>query len=197
MKIFGSIGRIGSGKDEVIKYLSKECGLPMISVGDIVRQIATDEGLPPSRDNLHHISSQLFREHGKTYFMNLVLQRVMDKGWEKAGVTGIRTPDDVRHLKHRLDGDLVLFHVYVDDPRLRYERVTQRKSARDPEDYQSFIAQDTEEETMFHIDEASAMADYSLDNSGTREDLHREIDEIVSEECPALESSRSKGANHA
>jgi dephospho-CoA kinase len=44
MNIFGSIGRTGSGKDEVVKYLSSKYGLPVISVGDIVREMAAHGG---------------------------------------------------------------------------------------------------------------------------------------------------------
>jgi dephospho-CoA kinase len=197
MKIFGSIGRIGSGKDEVIKYFGRQCGLPVISVGDMVRQMASDQGLPLTRENLHEVSSKIFRDKGKDYFMSLALDKMKENGWEEAGITGIRTPEDVRFLKDKLDRDFVLFHVYVGDPRTRYRRLRGRRSERDPHDYDAFEAQDADEEAMFHVEDASAMADYSLDNHRTREDLHRQIDKIVQEECLGLDLVRNKEADHA
>ena len=179
MRIFGSIGRIGSGKDEVIKYLNRKYGLPIVSVGDIVREIAAEQGLPLTRESLHRISSEALGKYGKDYFMGLVLKRIRDHRWEQAGVTGIRTPDDVRFLKKHIGRDLVLFHVFVAEPDIRYERISQRRSERDPQSYHDFLRQDRAEEKMFNIEEASSMADYSLDNSGTLADLHRQIDEIT------------------
>jgi dephospho-CoA kinase len=196
VKIFGSIGRIGSGKDEVIKYLSSKCDLPVISVGDMVRKMAADKGLPLTRRSLHDMSATLFHKHGKYYFMSLVFNTIQHNQWERAGVTGIRTPDDVRFWRRRLGDDFVLFHVYVDDPRVRYERVRQRKSERDPQDYSHFMEQDKEEESLFHISEATDMADYRLDNSGNREDLHRQIDKMIEEECIDLGQAKSEGTDH-
>jgi dephospho-CoA kinase len=179
MKIFGSIGRIGSGKDEVIKYLSNKYNIHMLSVGDIVREMAANKGLPLTREHLHSISSERIEKYGKEYFMGLVLKRIRENQWEKAGVTGIRTPDDVRFLKNHVGNDFVLFYVHIDDPHTRYQRINQRKSERDPQTYNEFLKQDYEEERMFHIDEASSMADYSLDNSKSLESLHRQVDEVI------------------
>jgi dephospho-CoA kinase len=179
MKIFGSIGRIGSGKDEVTKYLSNKYDLLVISVGDIVREKAAEEGLALTRENLHRVSAERMRKYGKDYFMCLVLKRIRENKRDQAGITGIRTPDDVRFLKQYVGKDFVLFHVLVADPHVRYERIRERRSERDPETYDDFLEQDKTEEAMFHIEEASAMADYSLDNSRTLEDLHRQIDEII------------------
>jgi len=193
MKVFGSIGRIGSGKDAVVKYLSKRYGLPVVSVGDMVRERAAEEGLSPTRKELHRLSSRMIREHGKEYFMALVLKRIEDRGWEKAGITGIRTPEDVRFLRSRLGDGLVLFHVYVGDDHTRFERMRRRNSPRDPQTYEDFLEEDREEEAMFRIEGASAMADYSLDNSGSLEDLHGQVDAIV-EDGAALEAVR--GGRH-
>jgi len=108
MKVFGAVGRIGSGKDEVVKYLSAQYGIPAISIGDIVRDMAEDRGLEPSRENLEHLSSEAVRKHGEGYFMKLALERIRSNHWKSAGVTGIRTPEDVRFLKRRLGDDFIL-----------------------------------------------------------------------------------------
>ena len=176
MKIFGAIGRIGSGKDEVINYLKGKYGLPAISVGDIVREMAEDCGLEPSRENLERVASEARRKNGKTYFMKLVLDRVRRNQWQKAWVTGIRTPQDVRFLKGNPASDFILIHVYVDDPRIRYERLTRRNRADDPDAYDDFLEQDRREEKLFQIEAAATMADYALNNSGSLEDLHRQLD---------------------
>ncbi len=179
MKIIGAIGRIGSGKDAVVDYLSHKYNLPSVSVGDMVREMAEEKGLSLARENLERIASECIGKHGKEFFMKRVIQRIREKGWNRAGVTGIRTPDNVRYLKHEIEEDFILFHVYVEDPHIRYKRLTRRGREGDPQSYEDFLKQDRKEEETFHIKQASAMADYSLDNSGTLEDLHLQLDEIM------------------
>jgi len=191
MKIFGAIGLNGSGKDEVVKYLQQGYNVPLISVGHIVREIAREQGLPINRDNLHRISRERIDEFGKEYFMNLVVAKIGQNGWRNAGITGIRTPEDIRYLKEQYNSDFILFHVFVRSVRLRYERTHKRAKARDPKTYDAFLEQDREEERMFHIDEASSMADYSLNNSGSLESLHKQIDEIIETENFELEKGKN------
>jgi len=179
MKIFGAIGRIGSGKDAVVDYLSEKYNLPSVSVGDIVRKMAEEKGLSLSRENLEQIASESIRKHGKEFFMKRVIEHIREKGWNRAGVTGIRTPDNVRYLKQEMGENFILFHVYIDDPHIRYKRLTRRGREGDPQSYHDFLEQDHNEEETFHIKQAAAMADYSLDNSGTLKDLHSQIDEIM------------------
>jgi len=45
MKVIGAVGDIGSGKDEVLKYLRDRYGVPYLSTGDIVRRMAQEDGV--------------------------------------------------------------------------------------------------------------------------------------------------------
>jgi dephospho-CoA kinase len=47
--VIGVIGLNGSGKDEVVIFLNKTYGVSLISVGDIVWEIAAIERLEPTR----------------------------------------------------------------------------------------------------------------------------------------------------
>lgn len=192
MKIFGSIGRIGSGKDEVVKYLNSKYGIPVISIGDLVREMTAKEGLALTRENLHHTSQKCMQKYGKDYFMNLVLRRIQEKLWKRVGVTGIRTPNDIRFLKNQLGDNFVLFHIYIDDPQIRYERIKRRKKERDPQNYQDFLKQDRQEEAIFHISEAASMANFSLDNNGSLKNLYWQIDKILENQTKGLETSKNE-----
>jgi len=179
MRVFGAIGLNGSGKDEVIKYLNKRYGIPFVSLGDMVRQIATQKGIQPTRANLHSISGEYIQQFGKDYFMKLVIKQIEENRWEKAGVTGIRTPEDVQVLRDYYENCFVLFHVYVSDPYIRYERTRMRGEQRDPKTYQEFLEQDMKEEELFRVREAVRLADFSLNNEGSRDDLHHKLDAII------------------
>ena len=76
MKIIGVIGLNGSGKDEVVNYLNKHYNIPLISIGDIVREIASKEGIEPTRDNLDNITRQYFAQFGEGYFLKQIVERI-------------------------------------------------------------------------------------------------------------------------
>ena len=181
MKVIGVIGLNGSGKDEVVKYLNQRYSVPLISVGDIVREIAFREGIEPVRENLDNITRRYFSQFGEGYFLKLIIDKIRNNKWQTAGISGIRSPQDVAVLKDAFKADFILIYVYVTDDRVRYERIHQRGSARDQISYTDFLQQDQVSEELFHIREAISQADYSVSNDGTLEDLHRQIDKLVEE----------------
>ena len=163
-----------------MKYLRAEHGVPFLSTGDIVREIASTEGVEPTRTNLQEISDLYFREQGEGCFVRLVAEKICSNGWQRAGISGVRSPKDVDDLKGIFGDEFVLIDVYVADPRLRYERMRWRGEGRDAQAYEDFVQQDRAEEELFHTEEATRRADYSLSNDGTLDDLHRAIDGLIS-----------------
>jgi dephospho-CoA kinase len=179
MKVIGVIGKNGSGKDEVLKYLRERYDVPFLSTGDIVRGIAAQEGREPTRPNLQEISDRYFKERGEGCFVRMVADRIRENGWNAAGISGVRSPKDIEILKESLGGDFVLIDVYVGDPRVRFERMVKRGEGRDAKAYEDFVKQDSAEEEIFSVSKAEAEADYTLSNDCSLEDLHRSIDELV------------------
>ncbi len=179
MKVIGVVGDIGSGKDELLKHLRDKYGVPYISTGDIVRQIAEEEGLEGTRENLEAISKRCFKEMGRGCFVRMAAQQIIQKGWKVAGISGIRSPKDVAVMKEMFGDDFILVRVDINNPAVRFQRVRLRGEQRDPLTYEAFLMQDRNEEKEFEISKAEALADYSLDNSGTLEQLRRQIDDLV------------------
>jgi len=186
MRVIGVVGSNGSGKDEVVKYLDQRYRIPFISVGDIVREIAGQEGIKPTRDNLDDFTRRYFTRHGNGYFIKLAVEKIQQSKWRYAGISGIRSPEDVTILKESFKKDFILIHVYVTDPRIRYERMKKRGSKRDEISYEDFLKQDQVSEQLFHIQEAINLADYSIPNDGSLEDLHYRIDKLVSQSVGGL-----------
>jgi dephospho-CoA kinase len=179
MIVIGAVGDIGSGKDEVLKYLRDRYGVPFLSTGDIVRQMAQEDGVEGTRENLEAISKRCFTELGRGCFVRMAAQEIMKRDWKVAGISGVRSPDDVAVMREMFGGAFILVRVDVNDTRIRFERVRLRGERRDPLTWEAFQQQDGNEEQEFQINRAEAMADYSIDNSGTVEELHRQIDELV------------------
>jgi len=91
----------------------------------------------------------------------------------------VRSPDDVAVMKEMFGSGFILVRVDINDPRIRFERVRLRGERRDPLTREAFREQDRNEELEFQISKTKALADFSLDNSGTLEALRRQIDKLV------------------
>lgn len=181
MKVIGVIGQNGSGKDEVLKYLRAKHNIPFLSTGDMVREIAANEGKEPTRENLHEISERYFREFGRGCFVKMAAEKIRQNGWEIGGITGIRSSEDIEALRSIFGKNFVLINVYVSDPKLRYNRLRKRGEGRDPHTYEQFLHQDKTEEELFHIQTAKQYANYSISNDGTLDDLNKKVDRLISE----------------
>jgi dephospho-CoA kinase len=181
MKVIGAVGQNGSGKDEVLNYLKARYGVPFFSTGDMVREIAAQEGVEPTRDNLRTISERYFREKGEGCFVRLLAERIRHDAGPVVGISGIRSLVDVQILREAFGNSFVLINVSVSDPRQRYERMVKRGEERDPRRYEQFLMQEKAEEALFHITEAGAQADYRIGNDGSLADLHKAIDRLVSD----------------
>jgi dephospho-CoA kinase len=179
MKVIGVIGQNGSGKDEVLKYLRAKYNISFLSTGDMVRDIAAKEDKEPTRENLQEISERYFREFGKGFFVKQAAEKIRSNGWHIGGITGIRSLDDIQTLKNSFGKDFILLNVYISIPEIRYNRMRQRNESRDPHSYEQFLSQDESEDNLFHVQCAAQYADYSLNNDGSLDDLHKEIEELV------------------
>ncbi len=181
MKIIGVIGLNGSGKDEVVIYLNKRYGIPLISIGDIVREIAAKEGVEPNRDNLDAITRKCFALYGEGYFLKQVVEKIRRNAnlWKAVGISGVRSPQDIKIVKDAFEKDFTLIHVYISDPQVRFDRIKKRGSKRDSSTFQEFLQQDQETEQLFHISDAIKMADFSIPNDGSLDNLHCEIEKLI------------------
>ena len=181
MNCIGVVGFNGSGKDEVVKYLHLKYNVPSISVGDIVRELAGQEGKELTRDNLDEITRRYFARFGNGYFVKLVIDKIRQSRWSSVGISGIRSPQDVTILKEAFNKDFKLIHVYITDNKVRFQRMLVRGSKRDEITYEDFLKQDQTTRELFHMEEVSSLADYSLSNDGTLEDLQTQIDQLISD----------------
>ena len=181
-KVIGAVGEIGSGKDEVLKYLKARYCIPYISTGDLVRRIAESENVEATRGNLAKISARCFEEEGKGCFIRRAANEIINNGWEIAGISGVRSPEDVKVLRDTFGKGFILVKVYINDLRTRFQRVRMRHEERDPPTFDLFLEQDKYEEKTFSISHTGNLADYALNNDGSLEDLHRAIDELAAGE---------------
>lgn len=180
MKIVGLSGTNGSGKDEIAQILVKNFGFVFVNVSDFLRQEAGKRKLEPTRENLRTISAQWRRQMGVGVLVDMALDYLKTTSQNYSGVviSPMRNSGEAQHLKE-LGGKLI----WVDaSPRLRFSRIANR--GRDKEStysFEEFVASEQAEmnrsgdEATLNMAEVKNIADISIDNSGSLEELKQSV----------------------
>lgn len=177
--LVGVVGRNGSGKDEVVKRLRSKFNVPLVSTGDITREIAKEDNIEPTRENLNNISKKYWARYGREFYPGRVVRKIIENNWTVVGWTGIRPPSDVKIIKEFLGDNFFLVNVEVTDLKVRFNRLVKRSEERDPQKYEDFLKQERSENEIFQLDETISMANLTIKNDGTLDDLHKEIDKLA------------------
>ena len=178
MKIIGITGLIGSGKDAVSQYLAEKYGYETIGMGDIVRDISKQMGRTSGRDDLQKTQKEIVEKYGWEYFAENVVKKILKKGWDKVVINGIRRPQDAIVPKRYFGKDIVILLIDA-PPKVRYERLKQRKRESDPETFEEFMRQEKNEIKLFNIEETLKYYDYKIENKGDVEKLRKTLDEFM------------------
>ena len=176
--VLAAVGKNGTGKDYFLEYVAKKYNLPMISIGDVVRELAAKDGLELVRENLHKTSKKYMDEFGQTFFPEQIVKKIKESGSPVYLVSGIRPLSDVKFLKEAFGDQFILVDVVISEDTVRYERMLARGSDRDGNSIEKLQDYDTGEEKLFHTSETEKMADYVIKNDGTVEDFYAAIEEF-------------------
>lgn len=174
--VLAAVGKNGTGKDFFLEYIAKKYSLPMISIGDVVRELAAKDGLELTRENLHATSKKYMDANGQTFFPNLIVEKIKASGAPIYLVSGIRPLSDVLFFKEAFGKDFVLVDIVISDDEVRYQRMLARGSERDGKSVEKLREFDEGEERQFHTSESEKMADHVIYNDGGVEDFYAAID---------------------
>jgi len=174
--LVGLTGRNASGKSTLVSWFS-ERGLRSVSCSDSIREWLRGQGIETTREELIKGGRELRRQGGGGILAEMLLE-ILDGA--DAVVDSIRTPAEVESLRSR--GDFFLIEVKANEGS-RWQRMTERGRDGDPVDKEVFLAQEAAEasskdEAGQALDATAAMADISVLNDGTIEDLERKLEEI-------------------
>lgn len=121
-ELIGISGSLGGGKDSLASVLSDKFGCTVVSTGDLVREVASQERGSIERPVLREVANEYRQKFGAGYFVELALSRP-----RPLILTGIRSLGEMKAIKSA--GGIILF---IDAPiELRYQRMISR--ARDDE----------------------------------------------------------------
>ncbi len=177
--IIGLVGELASGKDVTKKYLQDNYGASCHRFSTILRDVLGRLYLPIVRENLQDLSTVLRQRFGEDLLAKIIAEDVKNDPHEIIVVDGIRRDADIVYLRN-LPG-FVLLSLEV-DAKTRYDRLIKRQENADDasKTYEQFLA-DGRKEAELEIPKVMAEANYKLNNNGSREELYRQIENIIIE----------------
>lgn len=179
--IIGVTGTNGAGKGTLPEYLAERHGFTHYSARAFIIEEIERRGLSVDRTSMNMVANDLRKMHGPEYVVKRLFERAKDNGGD-AVIESVRALGEARFLK-----ESGAFVVAIDaDRKVRYERITKRASETDRVSFEEFCVQEDREmaqeaEYDMNVRGVMEMADYTLMNDGTLEELHAAIEEMLIE----------------
>jgi len=175
MKVFGVVGLPASGKGEFSK-IAADLGVPVVVMGDVIRNAVKDAGLAPTDANLGATASRLRAEHGMDAIAILCVDLIKTQDAPLVLVDGIRGDAEVRVFRQYFPGfRLVAIETSFE---IRLERLRERKRSDDVGSAEGLKTRD-EREKGWGLERALAMADVRINNDGTLEEFTKKVTGFV------------------
>ena len=163
--IVGLTGMPGAGKTTVANYLSQK-GIPLLVMGDVVREVAENDGLELTSDNLAKLMLRLRKTNGPEAVAHLIVNKIKlmkkeDKQLSVVIVDGVRSMAEVRLLRRIGSVKLLAIH---GSTFTRYTHVRERGRSDVPSNIGDFDKRDKIEMDV-GISNAIALADETISNN--------------------------------
>lgn len=175
MRVIGTVGMPGSGKGEAAK-LARERGIPVITMGDVIRQECRDRGLDPAE---HHgeVAQALRAEDGPLAIAERSLPLIEDAlaDHDTVLVDGLRSDDEVACFEEAFGEAFTL--VAITAPfEVRAERIDAR--GRDNTAAETLRERD-DRELGFGMGRAIEAADVEIENTDSLAAFRTRIAEVL------------------
>lgn len=178
MHVIGTVGLPGSGKGEAAT-VAREEGIPVVTMGDVVRQETTDRGLDPAKDH-GGVAQALREENGPAAIAERSVPMIDDRleNHDAVLVDGLRSGVEVDTFEERFGEAFTL--VSIEAPfDVRAERIDARGRDADANDGGEPLEKRDERERGFGMDDAMDRADVVIENTDSLEAFHERIRTIV------------------
>jgi dephospho-CoA kinase len=174
MKVIAICGLPGSGKSTAIEAI-KDLG-DIITMGDVVRNEAKKRNIAPTSFNLGKLANKLRQEEGKDIIAKKCIDLIQNQFTsEVLFIDGIRSISEVNLFRKFWKFPIISIILNAEE---RFKRLFNRGRSDDPKDVEEFKERDKREED-FGLIEVLKIADYSIVNNSTIEDLKKRTGELV------------------
>lgn len=180
--LLGITGTDGAGKGTVVDYLVQEKGFVRYHARALFLSEISKQGLEPTRANMRIVANQLRAQHGNDYIVRMFLEQANESNDEHIIIDSLRALAEAKTL--RANGGIL---IAVDaDQALRYERVQARRASSDHVTFEEFKEHEKLESNDpdphgMQKQKVIEMADYILENNGTLEELHQQVEAVLNQ----------------
>jgi dephospho-CoA kinase len=176
-KIIAILGLPGSGKSEMINYLIEKYGWPKIYFGEPTFDELRRLKLPFTEKNERMAREGLRKKFGSRYYGEQVIRKIKKiKGSRNIILESFYTWDEYLLFTEKFKTNFITLAVHA-SPKIRYERLRDRKE-------RPLTKKDAQGRDYAQIENLKqggpiAVADYMIVNESTKEELRKNVDNIV------------------
>ncbi len=178
MKVVSIVGMTGAGKSEVARVF-EENGFIRIRFGDLTDDEIKKRGLELNEENERYIRELLRKQYGMSAYAKLNLPRI-DSALERSDVVidGLYSWEEYTFLKTHYQEDFHIVAAWA-SPKTRYARLTSRLNRHLT--LEEAASRDRAEIENINKGGPIAMADFTIINESSLENLRKEAKRIIFE----------------
>jgi len=177
MKVIGVVGLPASGKGE-FSQTARSMGIPVIVMGDVIREAVTRAGLPVTDRNLGETANRLRQERGMAAIAELTLPAIEKEKAPVVLVDGIRGDAEVALFRARFPE---FYLIGIDAPfASRLARLSSRGREDDGVTEEELLRRDRRE-ISWGLGRALAESDYLICNDGTVQEFAAKVSSLLTE----------------
>jgi|YelNatPaOPRAMG01_1025707.scaffolds.fasta_scaffold11743_4 dephospho-CoA kinase len=183
MKVIGLTGTIGAGKKTVKEIIQKKLTCYTVTLSDIIKAEIERRKGTLDRSTLQNMGNELRKRYG-SHILAMLAVEYMPKEKNFIIIDGIRNPGEVEYLKKKYGKDFKLLAVDANE-KIRFERLLSRGEKKDPKTWEEFLEMDKRDKGFGEppwgqqVSKCLEMADFTILNEGSLEELERKVEEII------------------
>jgi dephospho-CoA kinase len=177
MKLVAIVGMTGAGKSEVARVF-EEHDFRKVRFGDITDEELNNRGLEPNEENERSIREELRKKYGMAAYAKLSLPRI-DSSLKSSNIVvdGLYSWEEYTLLKERYGKRLKVLAVWS-SPATRHARLAHR--AKRTLTLKEAASRDRSEIENINKGGPIAMADFTVVNENSLEELKKETKRVIS-----------------
>jgi len=186
MRVIAFVGLPLSGKTTASK-IAEEMEIPVVCMGDVVREEAKRRGLPQTDEVLGSIANELREKEGMDAIAKRCIPTVRERGKDFGVVVvdGIRGIAEVERFKKEFGDDFVL--ISIEAPlEVRFQRALKRKRSDDIKSVEELEERD-KRELLWNMGEAMRVANFTVENVGSLNDFKEKIKVLLENLAKSVE----------
>jgi dephospho-CoA kinase len=168
------VGMPGAGKSLASRVM-KDHGIPVFVSGDIIRAEARRRKLKFTRKNLGQLMLRIRKEEGMGAVAKRLIPLVEEARGQVVVYEGARSMEEVEELGRKYRIVTLAIHA---SGNARFRRLQRRRRSDRPRGWADFVERDNRELSV-GIGNLIALADRTVENEDTKEDLKRRMKRLL------------------